>query len=155
MYVFQLQWLTQSYLARSQYECIHMHILVPHVSCVVQWQHRSWSVSTVEGLCFWCKVVGGYPPNRWLGWSIEVLSLQSFWRICKCKFCLKINEAESKVLGVNTFEGFCSWSFKVLTLWFFLASDKVLTPCRFKFWVQPKVLGINTSLSTKLVGVRS
>ena len=46
-----------------------------------------------------------------------------------------------KVLGVNTF--------------IFLASDKVLTPSRLEFWVQPKVLGVNTLASTKLVGVRS
>ena len=35
----------------------------------------------------------------------------------------------------------------------FLASATVLTPYRFEFWVQLKVLGVNTFASTKLVGV--
>ena len=67
----------------------------------------------------------------------------------------KINEAAAKVLGVNTFEGFFLWSFKVLTLWFSIAVAKVLTPCRFEFWVQPKMLGVKTSALKKLVGVMS
>ena len=37
----------------------------------------------------------------------------------------------------------------------FLAVAKVLTPCRFKFWVKPKLLGDNTLASTELVGVSS
>ena len=68
---------------------------------------------------------------------------------------LKINEAAAKVLGFNTTEGFCSLSYKLLKLWVFLASATVLTPCRLEFWGQPKVLGVNTLASTKLVGVRS
>ena len=37
----------------------------------------------------------------------------------------------------------------------FLASAKVLTPRRFEFWVQLKVLGIKTLAPTKLVGVNT
>ena len=43
----------------------------------------------------------------------------------------------------------------MLTLSFFLASATVLTPRRFEFWGQPKVLGAKNLSSTKLVGVRS
>ena len=32
---------------------------------------------------------------------------------------------------------------------------KVLTPRRFEFWGQPKVLGVKTLASTTLVGLRS
>ena len=37
----------------------------------------------------------------------------------------------------------------------FLASSTVLTPRRFEFWGQPKVLGVNTLSFKKMVGVRS
>ena len=47
-----------------------------------------------------------------------------------------VNEAAAKVLGVNTLEGFCSWSLKVLTLLFFLAVSKVLKPLQVEVWVQ-------------------
>ena len=48
----------------------------------------------------------------------------------------KVNEAAAKVLGVNTFEEFYSWIFKLLTIWFFLAVAKVLTPLQVEVWVQ-------------------
>ena len=37
----------------------------------------------------------------------------------------------------------------------FLYSATLLIPCRFEFCVQPKVLGVNTLASTKLVVVGS
>ena len=37
----------------------------------------------------------------------------------------------------------------------FLYSAKVLTFCRFEFWVQLKVLGVNTLSPTKMAVVRS
>ena len=37
----------------------------------------------------------------------------------------------------------------------FIDLATVLKTCRFEFWVQPKVLGVNTLDSTKLVGVMS
>ena len=46
-----------------------------------------------------------------------------------------------KELGVNTL--------------IFLYLDTVLIPIRLKFWGQPKVLGVNTSASKQLIGVRS
>ena len=46
-----------------------------------------------------------------------------------------------KVLGVNTL--------------IFLSSATVLTPSRFEFLVQPKLLGVSTLVLTKMVGVRS
>ena len=36
----------------------------------------------------------------------------------------------------------------------FLTVAKVLTPCRFEFWFQPKVLGFDTLAPKKLAGVR-
>ena len=58
-------------------------------------------------------------------------------------------EAAAKVLVVYTFEGGFLMKLQGVNTLFFLASDKVLTPCRFEFWGQPIVLGVNTLASIK------